>query len=267
MKFLLITSIIMISFMESLSQTPKKTETVTFDGTSIYYEVYGKGDPLFLLHGFTQSSKSWLPYISDYENEFEIYLVDLRGHGRSSLFTEKISIRSVAREVDALIRHLKLDHINAIGYSYGGEVLFQLALLHPGVVKSMVIIGSCGTWNAKDFPEFVDYLSYDNIDNLPWMREQQFSEEQIKSILAQVPHYNVTVSEAELKSIQARTLLVLGDRDTATPIECIAKAKKNLPNSYLWVLPNDEHGAHKGENKAEFIKISKTFFSDSWSKD
>jgi pimeloyl-ACP methyl ester carboxylesterase len=266
MKFLLISSILITSFMESLSQTPKKTETVTLNGINIYYEVYGKGEPLFLLHGFTQSSKSWLPYIADYEDNFEVYLVDLRGHGKSSWFTEKISLPAVAKDVDALARYLKLEHINAIGYSYGGEVLFQLALLHPGLVKSMIIIGSCGTWHAKEFPDFVEYLSYKNIDNLPWMREEQTNEEQIKSILAQMPNYNVTVNEKELKSIQAKTLLVLGVLDPATPLPCVAKAKENLPNSYLWVLPNTAHGAHKDEHKAAFISISRKFFSDSWGK-
>lgn len=252
--------------MESLSQTPKKTETVALNGINIYYEVYGKGEPLFLLHGFTQSSKSWLPYISDYEDNFEVYLVDLRGHGRSSWFTEKISLPAVAKDVDALAGYLKLEHINAIGYSYGGEVLFQLTLLHPGLVKSMIIIGSCGTWNAKEFPDFVEYLSYKNIDNLPWMREEQTNEEQIKSILAQMPNYDVSVNEKELKSIQAKTLLVLGDLDPATPLACVVKAKENLPNSYLWVLPNTAHGAHKDEHKAGFISISRKFFSDSWGK-
>jgi pimeloyl-ACP methyl ester carboxylesterase len=98
------------------------------------------------------------------------------------------------------------------------------------------------------------------------MQEQQNSEEQIRSILAQVPNYSVTVSEEELKSIQTRTLLVLGDQDPATPIECVANAKKNLPNSYLWVLPNTEHGAHRDEHKAEFVRISKEFLGGSWSR-
>src|SRR5688572_24105704 len=266
MKFLLVLSIITLGFMTGFSQTPKKAETVVVNGQNIYYEVYGKGEPLFLLHAFTQSSKSWLPYISDYENNFEIYLVDLRGHGKSSWFKENISLRSVAKDVDALAGYLKLERINAIGYSYGGEVLFQLALVHPGLIKSMIIIGSCGTWHAKEFPEFVQYLSYKNIDNLPWMREQQTSEEQIKSILAQTPNYNVTLSDAELKSIQARTLIVHGDKDGATPIMCVAKAKQNLPNSFLWVLPNTEHGAHTGDHKADFIRISKEFFGEAWSK-
>jgi pimeloyl-ACP methyl ester carboxylesterase len=245
--------------MEGFPQTPKKSETVKVNGTEIYYEVYGEGKPLFLLHGFTQSSKAWLPYVVDYKNEYEIYLVDLKGHGKSSWFTEPISLRSVALDLNGLITYLKLSEINAIGFSYGGEVLFQLALINPELVKSMVIIGSCGTWHAKEFPEFVDYLSYKNINNLPWMRNQQTSEDQIKSILAQVPNYDVTVTDEDLRKIKARTLLVIGDSDEATPIECIANAKKHLPNGFMWVLPNTIHSAHIGEHKEEFVKISKEF--------
>lgn len=252
--------------MNGHPQTPKKAEIVNLNGVNIYYEVYGQGEALFLLHGFTQSSESWLPYVSDYENDFEVYLVDLRGHGKSSWFTEPLSMRAVAQELNELTQYLKLKVINGIGYSYGGDVLFQLSLLNPGLINSMITIGSCGTWHAKEFPEFVEYLSYKNIDNLPWMREQQANEDQIKSILAQVSNYNVTISDDELKSIKTQSLLVLGDRDESIPIECIAKAKKLLPNSFLWVLPNTVHGAHKDDHKTEFIRVSRDFFAGNWVK-
>lgn len=239
---------------------------VTLNGTTIYYEVYGKGQPLFLLHGFTQSSESWLPFVAEYDNEFEVYLVDLKGHGKSGPFTEKLSIRSAAADLDALVKYLKLDSIDAMGFSYGGDILFQLALLHPGLIKSMIVIGACGTWHAKDFPTWIEYLSYKNIANLPWMKEQQTSEMQIRSILDQIVNYNVSVSDEELKSIQAKTLFVLGDQDDGVPLECISRARNNLPDSFLWILPNTGHGAHMDKNKTNFVRLSKEFFSQSWSK-
>lgn len=245
------------------AQTPKKTETVQINGTKIYYEVYGNGTPLFFLHGFTHSSKSWLPYLNDYIDDFEVYLIDLQGHGRSSPFTETLSIRSAARHVDGLIKYLKLDSINAIGYSFGGDILFQLALLHPGLIRTMVVIGACGICNINDFPKWIDFLSYKNIDNLPWMREVHSSEEQIKSILAQVSNYNVTVSEAEFRSINTRVLLVIGDGEDSILWEDILKAKNNLPNASLWVVPNTGHGAHKENNKDNFVRISKQFINQS----
>jgi len=71
------------------AQTPQKSESVRINGTTIYYEVFGKGEPLFLLHGFTQSSKSWYPFIADYENDFSVYLVDLKGPGKSDMLQPK----------------------------------------------------------------------------------------------------------------------------------------------------------------------------------
>ena len=135
----------------TFSQAPKKSETVSLNGSLVNYEVYGEGSPLFLLHGCTQSSKSWLLFVADYANDFEIYLVDLKGHGRSSPLKEKLSIKSAADELHALIQYLKLDSIKAIGYSYGGDILFQHELLHPGLIKSMIVIGLCGLWTAIRF--------------------------------------------------------------------------------------------------------------------
>lgn len=250
--------------MKGYSQSPKQADTVELKGIHTYYEVHGNGTPLFLLHGFTQSSKSWVPFITEYSNEYETYLVDLLGHGRSSPFTEKVSVKSAAQNLKDLIDYLQLDSIDAIGYSYGGEILFQLALLNPDLIKSMVIVGSCGTWNATDFPEFVEYLSYKNIENLPWMRDQQLDEGRIKNILDQIPNYSVTLSEDELRNIKSRTLLVAGDNDHATPLNCVIKSKTNIPNAFLWIVPNSGHRVHLDKNKNLFIKTSKDFLNNSW---
>ncbi len=261
MKLQQISLIVLMTSTTTFSQTPKKSETVLINGAKVYYEVYGNGTPLFFLHGFTHSSSSWLPYLNDYINEFEVYLIDLKGHGKSSPFAETLSIRSAAQDVDGLVRHLKIDSINAIGYSYGGDVLFQLALLRPGLIKSMVVVGACGICNIKDFPKWIDFLSYKNIDQLPWMREVHQSEEQIKSILAQLPNYNVTVSEAEFKSITSRVLLVIGDGEDSILWDDILKAKNNLPNVSLWVVPETGHRAHRDKNKSDFIRISREFLN------
>jgi len=267
MKFLFILFITLFSVAIGFSQSPKKTEVVSLNGTNIYYEVYGKGEPLIFLHGYSLSTKDWRPYISGYINYFEIYLIDLPGHGKSNLSRESPSIGSVANDIDALMKHLKLKNINAIGFSYGGNILFQLALLDSGLIKSMIAIGACGNWNAKEHPDLLERLSYKNIDNLKWIREQQSNEERIKVLLDQLPDRTAaSMNDKELEKIQAKTLIVLGDEDELTPIESVAFARKYLPHSYLWILPNTEHGAHDGKNKNDFIRISKEFFSQSWHK-
>ncbi len=268
MKILIICSAALSSILFGFSQTPKKAEVVSLDGSNVYYEVYGKGEPLFLLHGYTASTKIWLEFVSAYQKNFEVYLVDLKGHGKSGMFKETLSIKSAAVDLDKLIRYLKLDTIKAIGLSYGGDILFQLALLHPGLIKSMISIGACGSWNSKDYPDWIDNFSNKKIDstNLKWIQSQQTSEAQCKAILDQFPNYHTSVSDEEMKSIKAKTLFILGDNDSSIPLSCISSARLNLPESYLWILPNTGHVAHVEKNKTEFIRISNDFFAGDFYK-
>ena len=245
----------------AFSQTPKKSETVLVNGKKLYYEVYGKGKPLFLLHGYTQSSISWRPYVTDYEQEYEVYLVDLTGHGKSEPFKEDLSIRSVAKDLNALIAYLQLEQIKAIGFSFGGDVLYQLALINPEVIESMITIGAVGTWTIDDFPEYLNIFKFENKDNFPWLATSHQGDEQVKAIMAQFKNYIVELSDDELQSIVPEVLIMVGDDDEGMDLSEVARVKKNLPNSDLWVLPNVSHGAHEGETKEDFIIKSKAFLS------
>lgn len=262
MKYFIFSLLFVFPLSEGISQVPKNAKLVNVNGTDIYYEVYGEGSPLFLLHGYTFSSKYWLPYVSDYENQFEVYLVDLTGHGKSSQFQETLSIRSVAEDLNALINYLELDQIQGIGYSYGGDVLFHLSLINPNVLKSMVSIGALGSWDIREFPDWLEFFSYENVDNLPWIHAYQNSEKQIQSILDQMVNYIVNISDEELKSIKAKTLLIFGDDDDSIPLEEINRVRKFLPDSDLWIVPNSGHNAHEGKNKKDFVRISKEFLMD-----
>lgn len=240
-------------------QAPARAEMVHLNGSDIYYEVYGSGTPLFLLHGYTWSSKFWHPYVPGFLGDFAVYLVDLKGHGRSGPFTGQLSIQAAAEDLSALISYLKLDSILAIGYSYGGDVMFQLELRNPGLVKRMMAVGTCGSWDATDFPEWIEMLSYRNIEGLTWIREQHQSEAQVKALLDQIPNYKVHLSNADLAAIRSPTLFVVGDRDDGTSVECLLHARQHMPESYLWMVPNTGHRAHTGSNMADFIRVARTF--------
>lgn len=261
MKNIFVNTVFLIIFVNGTSQTLKKAETVSLNGEDVYYEVYGDGDPLFLLHAYTSSRKSWQPFVDDYSNDYEVYLVDLQGHGKSSPFTEKLSIRSAARQLHHLIKYLRLTSVKAIGFSYGGDVLYHLNLISPGITTSMITIGACGSWEVKDYPEFLSYFNYDNMENLKWMRDHHENETQIRAILDQMPNYSVSLSDEEIKQITAKTLVVLGDRDNSISLDCISNLRKNLPKSYLWILPDSHHNAHEGKNKSEFVRVSRLFLS------
>ena len=243
------------------AQTPNKSEFVSLNGKNIYYEIYGKGKPLLLLHGYTLSSKSWKPYIADFEKEYEVYLVDLTGHGRSDAFKTDLSIKSVANDVNSLVQYLKLDRIKAIGFSFGGDVLFQLALIKPSLIEAMITIGAVGTWSITDFPEYQKAFTFENRANFKWLAEAHGSDEKIKALMEQFNNYTIKVSDEELQSISTEVLILMGDDDEGMDFEELARVKRNLPNSDIWILPNVAHGAHEGKNKDEFILRAKAFLA------
>ncbi|MGK0364761.1 MAG: pimeloyl-ACP methyl ester carboxylesterase [Saprospiraceae bacterium] len=255
--------LIILSLMSTLSfsQTPTKSESVLVNGKNIYYEIYGKGEPLFLLHGYTLSSKSWLPYVEDFHEKYEVYLIDLTGHGKSEAFKESLSIKSVAEDLNSLAQHLELDKIKAIGFSFGGDVLYQLALINPSLIESMITIGAVGTWTVNDFPEYQEAFTFENRANFPWLLPYHDTDDKIKALMDQFKNYTITVTNEELQTIKPEVLIMIGDDDEGMDLEEVVRVKKNLPKSDLWILPNVAHGAHEGETKDEFIIKSKIFLS------
>ena len=240
----------------SFSQTPKKSESVLVNGKAIYYEIYGKGEPLFLLHGYTLSSKSWLPYVEDFDKEYEVYLIDLTGHGKSDAFKENLSIKSVAEDLNFLVKYLKLDKIKAIGFSFGGDVLYQLALINPPLIESMITIGAVGTWTVNDFPEYQKAFTYEKRGDFPWLLPFHGTHDKVKALMNQFKNYTIKVTNEELQTFKPEVLIIIGDDDKGMNLKEVARVKKNLPTSDLWILPNV---AHEGKTKDEFIIKSKAF--------
>lgn len=242
-------------------QSPTRSESVSVNGKKIYYESYGEGDPLIFLHGYSLSSKAWRPYVSDFENGYEIFLVDLTGHGQSEPFKENLSIAAVARDVQALLNYLELDEVQAVGFSFGGDVLFQLALLDPDRISSMITIGALGTWTVEDFPQYQESFTFENRANFPWLKDSHQSDAQVMGIMAQFENYIVRVSDEELQSIRPDILIMMGDDDEGMSFDELARARKYLPKSDIWVLPNVQHSAHEEPNRAEFVRKALAFLS------
>jgi len=243
------------------AQTPHIAESVMVNGKKIYYEKYGQGDPIIFLHGYSLSSQSWRPYVPDFEKEYEVYLIDLTGHGRSEVFREDLSIGAVAEDVYALTQYLKLDKVKAVGFSFGGDVLYQLALLQPNLLEAMITIGAVGTWDVNDFPQYQKGYTYENKDNFPWLKSAHESDDHIRALMEQFKNYTVYLTNEELGSIKPEVMVVMGDDDEGMSFDEVARVKKNLPNSDIWILPNVAHSAHQNEHKEAFILQAKKFFT------
>ena len=161
----------------------------------------------------------------------------------------------------SLIQYLGLEKVKGIGFSYGGDVLFHLAANNPDIVHSIIAIGGLGTWNANDFPDWIEYFSYKNIANLQWIKAYQPDETRAKWLLDHFSSYVISLSDEALANIKTNTLIVLGDNDDSIPLTEVIRVRNLMSSSALWIVPNTGHEANAGKNKKDFVRISKDFLN------
>ena len=251
-----------LSLGQGQGQVQKEAHTLKVNGTELYYEVYGAGEPLLLLHGWTQSSAFWSDYITAYAQHFKVYALDLRGHGKSSPLTTEFTIQKASNDILGLLNHLELGKVKAIGLSYGGLLVLQLAALHPKRISSMILIGCTQRYNGAENSSLDEDFSY---NNLPQSFKDQLKlihfngEKQITALFNKDLNYQIALEDEEVKSINTNTLIVQGDRDEIIGIAPAINLYKNLANAELWIVPNTGHVVLTSENKKSFIRKSMQF--------
>ena len=124
------------------------------NGVNLYYETWGDGSPVILLHGGLFSSEMFGPLLAPFTDHHQIILVDLQGHGRTADVDRPLDVRTMADDIAALIEHLGLDHPDVVGYSLGGGVAWQLAFRHPDKIRRMVT-ASANIRRSAIFPEML----------------------------------------------------------------------------------------------------------------
>jgi pimeloyl-ACP methyl ester carboxylesterase len=109
------------------------------NGIKLYYETYGSGRPLVLLHGGLASGEMFGPIIPALAANHQVIVPDLQGHGRTADIDRPIDIRLMADDIAALIDHLGLDKPDIVGYSLGGGVAFFTAVKYPDKIRKLVM--------------------------------------------------------------------------------------------------------------------------------
>jgi len=110
------------------------------NGARLYYEVYGKGEPLLLIMGLGANHLAWSAQVPVYAREFEVIVFDNRGTGRSDLPEGvDVTIPLMADDTAALLDALNVDSAHVYGVSMGGMIAQELALRHPEKVRSLIL--------------------------------------------------------------------------------------------------------------------------------
>lgn len=141
----LLVLIIIITASQAYGQKVKPSESgyAPVNGIKVYYEVYGIGKPIVLLHGaFMTIDMNWGELIPELSKNRKVIALELQGHGHSPFSERKLSHAILASDVIKVMDYLKIDKADVVGYSFGGEVAYQLAILSPERLNKLVIISS-----------------------------------------------------------------------------------------------------------------------------
>ena len=243
------------------SQTLKSAESGYADvnGLKMYYEVYGSGKPIVLIHGsFMTIPLNWSKIIPLLAKGRKVIVTEMQGHGRTKDISREFSYEGMADDVSGLLKHLKIESADILGYSMGGGVAFQVAIRHPKQVRRLVVLS--GTYSHDGWwPDVEAMFSTMNADMLKGSSiEKQYNS--LGNDPAQFPEFIKKVISVDLKpydwsmdveNIQVPIFMAIGDADGIQyeHILELFRAKgggkmgdiHGLPKSRLAIIPGTTH--------------------------
>ena len=262
LRSILLIAVILFAASRSNGQQLKPSDSgyAAVNGIKVYYEVYGEGRPLVLLHGaFMTIGLNWGQLIPELSKNRKVIAIELQGHGHTQFSDRKLSHATLASDVEGVLDHLKIDSADVAGYSYGGAVAYQFAIQSPKRLRKLVIISA--TYKSSGWlpevnkgfkmmkPEFFTNTpmktAYDAVapDKTKWTK---FMEQMIAS--AGTPF---DLGESNISKISAPVLIISGDNDGLDKIELIKTYQllgggicadfMPMPKSQLAIVPSQGH--------------------------
>jgi pimeloyl-ACP methyl ester carboxylesterase len=239
------------------------------NGIKLFHETYGTGRPLILLHGGLGAIEMFGPNLPALAKGRKVIGVDLQGHGRTADIDRPLRPELMADDIAALIKHLKLERPDIMGFSLGGGVAVHLAIRHPELVGRLVVV-STPIRRSAFYPDILAQQGQVTAEAAEAMKQTPMY--QMYASLAPRPEdwprllskigdgmaKDFDLSK-EVAGIKATTLIVAGDADIFPPAHAVevfgllGGGKRDggwdgsgRPKSRLAILPGVTHYAMGG---------------------
>jgi pimeloyl-ACP methyl ester carboxylesterase len=229
------------------------------NGLRMYYEIYGTGRPLVVLHGAYMTIETMGEIVPSLAETRQVIAVELQGHGHTADIDRPLTYEHMADDVAALLRHLVIEEADVFGYSLGGGVALQVAIRYPEVVRNLVVASASYTSDGMH-PELLEMI--------PTITPEAFAGSPIKdayhrtapnpddfaNLVAKLKRLDMEPfawPPEDIRGIEAPTLIVIGDSDAIRPEHAVELFRllgggvmgdlAGLPKSQLAVLPGTAH--------------------------
>ena len=272
---------------------PFITNENTEEIVDIFYEDYGEGQPVILIHGWPLSRKSWEHQVwKIVEAGYRCISYDRRGFGISSFPWNGYDYSSLASDLNEIIKQLELEDAIIVGFSMGGGEVVRYCtdygtdkIAKAALISSIIPLVKQKEDNPTGVPEkdllgIKDALENDRVGFLKEFSKGFYNYEENKDKISQAqldydfivashasPRGTIEAAKAwmhtdfrdELKNVDVPTLIIHGDADNTVPIETSAKqAAKGITNNTFHIIKDAPHGlniTHKEELNNLLIKF------------
>jgi len=223
------------------------------NGLKMYYEIYGAGTPLVLIHGGGSTIQTTFGRILRiFAKTHKVIALELQAHGRTADRDRPLSFEQDADDVAALLKYLYIDKADIFGFSNGASTTLQLACRHPGQINKIIV---ASTFYKKDGaqPWFWNFMAKATFEGMPQPLKDAFLKvNPDTNALRKMCAKDITrmqsftnIPEEQMKKIKAPAFIIIGDADVVRP-EHAVEMYRLLPNAKLAILPGG-HGEYIGE--------------------
>lgn len=223
------------------------------NGLRMYYEIHGEGPPLVLIHGGGSTIHTTFGRVlSILSKKHTVIAVEMQAHGHTADIDRPLTFEQDADDIAELLEQLNIAKADIFGFSNGASTTLQFALRHPGRTNKIIVASTF--YKKSGAPDwFWDMMNTATFEGMP----QAYKDEFLKinpdtTALYRMYERDVArmrsfpdISDEQMKSIQAPTLIIVGDTDVVT-LEHALEMHRMLATSRLAIVPGG-HGDYIGE--------------------
>lgn len=223
------------------------------NGLKMYYEIYGQGKTLVLIHGggstIQTNFEKIIPLLA---KNRQVIAVELQAHGRTNDRNTDLTFEQDADDVATLLKNLNIDKADFFGFSNGGTTTLQIAIRHPKIVDKIILGSALAKRNGV--PDwFWGFMAQAKLESMPEQLKIGYKKVAADTNGLQVMHDKDAkrmvnfkdISDEQIKSIKVPTLIIIGDKDVISPEHAI-ELHRQIINSELAIIPGG-HGEYIGE--------------------